>query len=87
MQLLKDALMDDQKVAGKWGKAVSPRAMEHYLASLIDILIDRDNENIVFRCVSGDAICGGCGAPYKAHGADDEFPFFTRACLGQLVKL
>lgn len=57
------------------------------LKSLLEALDQQATESVVFRRVGGDAICGGCGQVYSTHPNDDEFPFLTRACLGQLVKL
>lgn len=57
------------------------------LVELLEHLDQQALESVIFRRVAGDAICGGCGAQYKTHPNDEEFPFLVRACLGQLVKL
>lgn len=57
------------------------------MKALLEALDAQALESVVFRRVAGEAICGGCGQAYSTHPDDDEFPWLTRACLGQLVKL
>ena len=57
------------------------------MKALLEALDAQALESVVFRRVAGEAICGGCGQAYSTHEADDEFPWLTRACLGQLVRL
>lgn len=57
------------------------------MTTLLEYLDQQAVETVVFRRVASDAVCGGCGAEYRTHPDDEEFPFLTRACLGQLVKL
>jgi succinate dehydrogenase/fumarate reductase-like Fe-S protein len=87
-----DRYFDNPPNAGGTGssrKQPLPYAVRTYKATreLLRYLSEERLESIVFRRVGGEAICGGCGLMYKTHPNDEEYPFLTRACLGQLVKL
>ena len=85
-----DALTKKQVHALLPGEPYGLRAQQRMwiaLKSLLEHLDQQALESVIFRRVAGEAICGGCGQQYRTHPEDDEFPWLTRACLGQLVKL
>lgn len=84
---LRDTYVKEQRASNRRGYGLNYINLRDTVVGLMDWLIEFESTNIVFRRVAGDAICGGCGQAYATHPADDEFPFLTRACLGQLVKL